>query len=723
MSAQSRNPDSARTHRFRGLFAALVVAALIGCGGGGGGGVDDDEQPPAPPPGGTGTGADGVPIFWRVFGYNVTGGGANALQQTSDAGFIAAGVQGAPGDLYIVKTDQNGVAQWERRIAIVGNTRAYAAHQISDGYMIAGTAGDTVVLVKLDAAGNTVAGWPKTYGQAGNEFAYAMLPVNGGADGYIVVGNADAGAAGMPGGVNVYLLRLNADGSVRWQKFDYESFCPAGAEGGTAITATYDGNYVIAGTTGCSQWAGFLLKIDGSDGNEIWRKVFDDANPQLVVQLTSVVETSDHSLIAAGLRGTDCGPTVSGTCDALVIKTDSAGNELWRKLYGGAQKDGAMGVALASDGGYLVAGYSHSYGGVIQDPNQPFQWSDVMLMKAAPDGATTWHKIKGLRPRGSDVADAIVSTSDGGFAICGSSGGNVMLAKFDKNGDTVNLGANDLTINLPATIGIINFNNAVDLAGVGANGLLLPHEVGGPMLDLLIGASGGDPVSEFCTGGGSYAFTPAVPSSPVAGGSYALAVTDCVVGPAGDQIRINGSGTLAIDAVSGAPGTPDYALQITASNLALAIDEIGSTVSRTLSGGLRIARTASSGNFAETVTSPAAATLELSELDGATVTRAASYGEFSIRYTAPAAGGLAVGLEGDTLTAAASGNTFGVSVLQPLVLASSGAVPSSGTYRLTAADSSRLTAAIGGDTAVLAVDTDGDGTDDGTLSVPWDFIY
>jgi hypothetical protein len=276
---------------------------------------------------------------------------------------------------------------------------------------------------------------------------------------------------------------------------------------------------------------------------------------------------------------------------------------------------------------------------------------------------------------------------------------------------------------LPAVIGVINFNNAVELAGVGASGLLLPREVGGAMLELLIGASSGDPVSAFCTGGGSYVFTPAVPSPLVAGGSYALAVTECVVGPPGDQIRINGSGTLTVDTVGGTPGTPDYSLQMTASNLALAMNDIGSTLSQTLSGGLRIARASTSGNFADTVSSPAAVTLELTELDGATVTRAASYGPFSIRYAAPAAGGLSVGQAGDTLTAVAGSNTFAVGVLQPLALASPGAPPSSGTYRLTGVDNSRLTVALASGTAELAVDTDGDGTDDGTLSVPWDFIY
>jgi hypothetical protein len=711
-------------------LAALAAAlALAACGGGGGGDGGDEDLPP---PGGSGTGADGVPIFWTVYEWNVAGGTAYALRQTADGGFVMAGFQqtgfsaGTLPDLFVQKTDSLGVRQWARCIAWAGGGVARDVRQTADGgYIVAGTGGTwpdtTIVLLKLNADGSTASGWPKTYGQPGGESAGAVMPVNGGNDGYLVAGAADAGP--------LYVLRLDAAGSVLWEKFNYTEFCGGGGRGRSeAMVRTSDGHYVIAGVTGCNQWAGFLMKIDGANGNELWRRLFDAANTTAYTGLNAVVETADQGLVAAGETGSDCGPGVSGTCDALVIKTDSAGNEVWRRLYGGAAKDFANGVALAADGSYLVAGYSHSYGGPIQDPSLSFMWTDAMLIKITPAGATTWQKIKGLRPRGADSADAIVAAADGGFAIGGSSGGDVMLAKFDKNGDTVNLGANyDLTITVPATLGAINFNNAVAVATTGAYGLILPREVGGALLDRLLAASAGEPPSAFCGGGGTYAFDPAVPATLVAGSSFAVSFTACVIGPPGDQSRIDGSATLLVDSVSGTPASGTYAAQTTVSGLALAVETLGTTTAQSFAGGLRIARTATAGDFAETLSSPAGATLTVTETSGGSVAHAATYGPFSIRCTVPADGARGVGQAGDLATAAAGSDTFTIEVLQPTVLASPGAQPASGSYRLTAQDASRLTATIASgtpeSTVALAIDTDGDGSDDGTLSVPWDFIY
>jgi hypothetical protein len=715
----------------RALAALFTAAAMVACGGGGGGG--GDVEPPPPPPGGTGTGAGGVPIFWTIYEWNVDAGSALTVRQTADGGFVAAGFQytgfnfAQPPDFFIQKTSNLGVRQWSRRIPWTGGGFAYDVRQTADGgYIVVGSGGSgsgmTIVLLKLNADGSTAGGWPKTYDQAGGESAAAVLPINGGSDGYLLAGSSDAGP--------LYVLRVDAAGTVMWQKLNYTEFCGGGGRGSSAaMTRTADGNYVIAGKTGCFQWAGFLLKIDAANGNEIWRRLFDDANATAYTDLVAVVETADQSLVAAGQSGSDCGPVLSGTCDALVIKTDSAGNETWRRRYGGAAKDGAYGVALAADGSYLVAGYSHSYGGAIQDPMQSYLWMDAMLVKIAPDGTTVWHKIKGQRPRSADDARAIVATADGGFAIGGQSGGDVMLAKFDANGDTVNLGAlYDLTLTVPATQGVVNFGNAVDVASTGAYGLILPREVGGALLDRLIAASGGAQPSTFCTGGGTYAFNPAVPATLVAGGSYALTFTDCVIGPAGgEQLRVNGGATLLVDSVTGAPASGNYTAQMTASNLALSIATVGTTSVQDFAGGLRVARTATGGNFAEIVSAPAAVTLAVSE-SGGTSTRAATYGPFSIRYTVPTSGAYSVGAAGDLVTAASGGNTFEISVLQPMVLASSDAQPSSGSYRLRAQDNSRVTVTIsagtgGESSAALAIDTNGDGTDDGTLSVPWDFVF
>jgi hypothetical protein len=711
------------------LFLAVAVAA---CGGGGADG--GDVEPPPPAPGGTGTGAGGAAIFWTIYEWNVDAGAALAVRQTDDGGYVSAGYQlngfnfSLPPDFFVQKVNALGARQWSRRIPWPGGGTAHDVRPTGDGgYIVAGTGGtdaaSTVVLFKLDANGNVAAGWPKTYEPPpeGREDAAAVLPINGGNDGYLVAGSAEAGP--------LYVLRLNAAGDKLWEKFDYGEFCGGGGRGSsTAMTPTADGNYVIAGRTGCSQWAGFLLKIAAANGNELWRRIIDDTNVTAYTGLTALVETSDQSLVAVGLTGSDCGGTVSGTCDALVVKTDASGNEAWRRRYGGAGKDGANGVAVARDGSYLVAGFSHSYGGAIQDPTQPYLWMDAMLLKIAPDGTTVWQKIKGLRPRGADVANAIIATADGGFAVGGSSGGDVMLAKFDANGETVNLGATyDLTITVPATQGAIDFNNAVDVAGTGAYGLILPREVGGALLDRLIAASSGAAPSTFCSSG-TYAFDPAVPATLTAGGSYQVTFTDCVFGaPGGEQLRIGGSTTLLVDAVSGTPASGTYEMQMTANSLALTVATVGTTTVQEFAGGLRIARTATGGDFVETVSSPTGVTLAVTETSGGNPVRAATYGPFSIGYTVPTTGSYSVGAAGNQATAAASGNTFTIVVLQSIMLASSRAQPASGNYRLTAQDNSRLTATItggaGDSTVALAVDTDSDGTDDGTLSVPWDFVY
>lgn len=702
--------------------------------GGGGGGGGDDVAPPPPPPGGSGTGADGVPVFWTVYDYNVANGFAYSVRQTADGGYILAGAQSdgftaaTPNDFYVVKTTATGVKQWSRRIPVSGGGIAYAVQPTADGgYLVAGTAGTgataTAVLIKLDAGGNTVAGWPKTYAQSGGSMAYALHAVNGGADGFLVAGFAAAAGSG-----NVYALRIDAAGAVLWEKFDYASFCPGGGGAGYGVTATTDGNFVIAGRTGCLGWAGILLKISSANGAEIWRQTFDGPTSASFADLVAVAATPDGGVVATGSVGSDCGVAVGGTCDALLIKTDSAGNETWRRTYGGAEKEGGYGVALAADGNYLVAGYSRSFGGAITDPAMAFMWADAMAIKVTPAGATVWHKVKGLRPRGADFVNALAVAADGGFVIGGSSGGNVMLAKFDKNGDTASLGANDLSVTVPTTQGVINFSNPIDVAGLGANALILPRELGGAMLDLLVAASGGAAPSAFCTGGGTYSFNPAVPATPTPV-AYALSFANCVTGAPGDAIRINGSGTLTVDSISGTPSTGTYGLQVTVASLALVVDEPGTSpvLGQNFIGGLRIARTATGGNFADTLSSPVGVTLNAAETSGASVVRSAAYGPFSIRYTVPASGGATIGQAGDTATVTAGSDSFAVSVLTPIAMPASGQ-PTAGVYRVTAQDASRLTATLSGSsgadsTAALAIDANGDGTYDGTISVPWDFIY
>src|SRR5512143_1937258 len=146
------------------ITLALIALNLVSCGGGGGGGgVDNDQQPP---PGGSGTGANGVTVFWYPYDVNIAVGSGNAVQETSDHGFAVAGsqsdIQGSSlltPEVFLMKTDSQGAIQWKKRFAWTGEAQANAVRQTSDGgFIIVGQAkmssGTTnVYLLKTDAGG------------------------------------------------------------------------------------------------------------------------------------------------------------------------------------------------------------------------------------------------------------------------------------------------------------------------------------------------------------------------------------------------------------------------------------------------------------------------------------------------------------------------------------------------------------------------------------------
>jgi len=204
---------------------------------------------------------------------------------------------------------------------------------------------------------------------------------------------------------------------------------------------------------------------------------------------------------------------------------------------------------------------------------------DIYLIKLDRDGNTVWQKVKGVRPPGNDHGNEIAAVSDGGFIVAGASGATAMLAKFDKNGDTVNLGDADLTITVPAVSGIIKFTNAVEVAAAGAIGIKDPHDVGANSLDLLIAKLRNEPVVDYCSSG-TYSFSPDPSPSISTATPYTLTFANCVSSAASQTL--NGSAIITIDSVSaGSLDTDNYTVQATLSSLDIAITETA-TLSSTI---------------------------------------------------------------------------------------------------------------------------------------------
>ena len=192
-----------------------------------------------------------------------------------------------------------------------------------------------------------------------------------------------------------------------------------------SVQQTADGGYILAGGTYSFETGRSDARIVKTDsvGNELWNKTFGGANHDWAI---SVQQTVDGGYILAG--GTDS--YGAGRSDAWLIKTDSVGNELWNKTFGGTDGDWAISIQHTTDGGYILAGYTRSYGAGS---------SDMWLLKTDSKGREQWNKTFG--GAGSDVAFSVQHTTDGGYIIAGYTrsyvagyGSDMWLVKTDSKG-------------------------------------------------------------------------------------------------------------------------------------------------------------------------------------------------------------------------------------------------------------------------------------------------
>jgi hypothetical protein len=469
----------------------------------------------------------------------------------------------------------------------------------------------------------------------------------------------------------------------------------------------------------------WLIKVDANRAI-VWDKRFGAG------EAFSVKQTADDGYILVGRTTVRTFVATPTPGDAVVIKTDKDGNEVWRRTFGGVEDDEARSVALTLDGGYIIAGKTLSFGPGPVNYTYSWQWEDVFLIKLDANGNTVWQKVKGHRPNSSDGGASVYAVSDGGYIVTGNSNaypsGTILLMKTDKNGDTVNLGAEDLTITVPCAIGTINFTNAIDVAAAGVRGLMLPHDVGSSTLDLLIDVANGASVSDFCSSG-SYSATLS-PALPVAAGSVlTVSFTDCVNGPSGSQRTLNGDFTLKVESLSGLLSSNTYTVGTTVNPMNIGSSEVSSMLTSTVTGGTRFLRQSVGGSFTElsqSITAPAADILTYSETEGG-VTRTRVVGPFAVKdsVTASGTGAYSLGLAGDTATVdpGTGSGVLTVTALSPVQGASMGNAPVSGSLRIVAQDNSRLTATVAGSGVTLAIDTNADNADDGTISTTWDFLY
>jgi hypothetical protein len=122
----------------------------------------------------------------------------------------------------------------------------------------------------------------------------------------------------------------------------------------------------------------------------------------------------------------------AGAYDVYLVKTDSRGDTLWTRTYGGAEVDEGYSAEQTADGGYIIAGKTYSFGagGV-----------DVWLLKTNAAGDTIWTRTYGGPD--DEVGSSVQQTTDGGYIVggitnsFGAGGYDFYLIKTGGSGDTV----------------------------------------------------------------------------------------------------------------------------------------------------------------------------------------------------------------------------------------------------------------------------------------------
>jgi hypothetical protein len=258
---------------------------------------------------------------------------------------------------------------WEQTFGGGDDDVGYSVQQTTDGgYIITGgtssfgNGSSDVYLIKTDGSGTEQ--WTKTFGGTDHDYGFSVQQTTDG--GYIITGRT-----GSFGNADVYLIKTDGSGTEQWTK----TFGGTDYEEGWSVQQTTDGGYIITGQTesfGNGYYAVYLIKTDGS-GTEQWTKTFGGTD---IDRGYSVQQTTDGGYIITGWTSS----FGNGSSDVYLIKTDGSGTEQWTKTFGGTDNDNARSVQQTTDGGYIITGWTESFGN---------GYHDVYLIKTDGNGNVT----------------------------------------------------------------------------------------------------------------------------------------------------------------------------------------------------------------------------------------------------------------------------------------------------------------------------------------------
>lgn len=310
----------------------------------------------------------GLPMLMRLNGIGDTmwtrtfeNCSAACVDETADHGFIVTGsyLQLVPTYIYdvsLIKFDGQGNIIWAKAIGDSDSDYPGFVSNTSDGgYIFTGNTFDPSIdivssfLVKIDNTGNFQ--WSKKISGGGvNLCASFAHELPGG--GYILGGKL---YKSPPYEESVFLVKTDNSGNIIWSNMYRDSAESSNTDGGIAQTS--DGGILLsfstAYTTSISQIR--LVKTDNA-GAVVWAKAYSHSDGLVG---TSVSEIANQSIIIGAYK---VPPTPFNQVDECIIIADSGGHPNSSIAYGGSNYEITKDVHQNSDGGYIINGYTSSFG-------------------------------------------------------------------------------------------------------------------------------------------------------------------------------------------------------------------------------------------------------------------------------------------------------------------------------------------------------------------------
>ncbi|MFK7809795.1 MAG: gliding motility-associated C-terminal domain-containing protein [Saprospiraceae bacterium] len=365
---------------------------------------------------------------------------ARDIRQTADGGFVVAGysesvdvdIENNKGgwDYWIIKLSNDGSLDWKKNYGGSDTDQATAVWPTTDGgFVVAGSSqstdgdltgnngGEDVWIIKLNSSGDLL--WQKNYGGSNSDRAESIEQTSDG--GYIVAGYSSSQSGDVSenyGNFDYWVLRLDSNGELIWER----NYGGSGADYGYSIAQTADGGFVFAGssisddldiTDNNGLYDYWIVRTDGN-GDILWQNNYGGESEE---RAWHIAPASDGGFIIGGYTfsvGGDIGNNNGGT-DYWIVKIDASGAFEWENTYGGVATETAFGLQQAFDGGYILAGYSIS--SQSGDVGDNYGSEDFWLVKLDNIGNLEWEKNFGGSDR--DRAYALRQTADGGYIMTG----------------------------------------------------------------------------------------------------------------------------------------------------------------------------------------------------------------------------------------------------------------------------------------------------------------